>query len=209
MTYSYSKTSHLSVTHTLLPSMVNDKFVKNWLGISLSDDEMREIPYPKFETTFHVSLKCMQAGSIIGYFGSRLQLGYQKIIKKSGSLANLTPQQFLEKSCKTSRNYMFIGLAISIPLVICHGYQNEVDEDGYYDRAYRIRYNTCQLNVDRLSLLLGTIYGGFFTVTSRSFLLGFPKGLCWGTILAAAYNNYNTAQQIKTENLQRISSETE
>eukprot|EP00483_Globobulimina_turgida_P010987 UN11008 len=185
--------------------MVNDKFIKNWLGVQLPDAEMRQIPYPKFETAWHVSLKCMQTGSIVGYFGSRLQLGYQKIIKKQGSLLNLSAKQFLEKSCTVSRNSMFIGLVVSVPMVLLHGYQKKIDEDGYYDRAYRIRYNGNQLNVDRASLLLGVIYGGIFTFTSRSFLLGFPKGLCWGTIVAAAYNNFVQAQQLKQSIQETIS----
>ena len=181
--------------------MVNDKFVKNWLGIKLSDDEMRDIPYPQFETGLHISLKCMQAGSIAGYFGSRIYLGYAKMIAKSPSVANLSAQQFLEKSCRMSRNCMFWGLALSIPMLLGHKMHNNIDDEGYYDRAYRIRYNVNQLNVDRLSLLFGSIYGGMFAISSRSFLYGFPKGMCWGTIIAAAYNNYNIAQEIKQETM--------
>eukprot|EP01083_Nonionella_stella_P065616 172096_1 len=193
----YNVQSLVQAVVIFVETMVNDKFVKNWLGIKLSDDEMRQIPYPKLEVGWHVSLKFMQAGSIIGYFGSRLHFGYHKVLKKDASFSNLTPQQFAEKSCKISRNVMLGALAVGIPVFIAHGISLKVDEDGYYDRAYRIRYNQCQLNVDRASLLFGTIYGLTFTATSGSFLHGFPKGLCWGTILAAAYNNWNESQQIK------------
>eukprot|EP00484_Ammonia_sp_Unknown_P020577 CAMPEP_0197053562 /NCGR_PEP_ID=MMETSP1384-20130603/27811_1 /TAXON_ID=29189 /ORGANISM="Ammonia sp." /LENGTH=183 /DNA_ID=CAMNT_0042486479 /DNA_START=11 /DNA_END=562 /DNA_ORIENTATION=- len=177
--------------------MVNTIFAKNWLGIQCSDDELRQIPYPKFETGLHVSLKGMQAGAVVGYFGSRLTLSVQKFALKRPSMKDFTAQQFLEKSCKTSRNFMFAGLIMSIPMFLAHGMGKSVDEEGYYDRAYRIRYNVCQLNVDRASLALGTVYGAMFVVKSRSFLLGFPKGVCWGTILAAAYNNFNKAQEMK------------
>ena len=172
-------------------------FLKNWLGIKLPDDEMRQIPYPKLEVGWHISLKCMQATSIAGYFGSRLYLGFNTVIRKKSSFKNLTPQQFTEYSCRISRNFMLAGLIISIPMMLGHGYQNKVDDDGYYDRAYRIRYNESQLNVDRGSLLMATVYGAIFSYTSRSFLLGFPKGLCWGTILAATYNNFQRAQRAK------------
>ena len=177
--------------------MVNDKFIKNWLGIKLSDDEMRQIPYPKLETGLHVGLKGLQSGSIIGYFGSRLLFGIQRSFFKKESLINLTARQMMEKSCKISRNFMFIGVAVCVPMFFLHGMQNEVVDEGYYDRAYRIRYNVNQLNVDRMSLAFATVYGTIFTFTSKSFLLGFPKGLCWGTILAAAYNNYIEAEKLK------------
>ena len=123
---------------------------------------IRQIPYPKFEMGMHVSLKCAQAGAIGGYFGSRLFMVYQRVIRKQH--LTMTKQELLFKSCRSGRNFMFVGLLLSLPMFFAHGYSKKVDYDGYYDRVYRLRYNECQLNVDRLSLIFATIYGTTFKI---------------------------------------------
>ena len=178
---------------------LNMEYLKNFAGFKLPDDDMRNIVNPRFETLFHVQLKFAQAGSIAGYFGSRVYLGIQHLRKSTTPIkkGDNTAQQFLEKSCRASRNLMVAGFLVSTPIFILHGNSKKVDAEGYFDRAYRIRYNEGQCNVDRLSLAMGVFYGSIFAMTSRSFTLGFPKGLCWGTLLAAAYNNYAQASRLK------------
>jgi len=128
-------------------------------------------------------------------------LGYKAFIKKEAPFASFKSAELTDYSCRISRNFMLAGLLLSIPMVLGHRYQNEVDKEGYYDRAYRIRYNEHQLNIDRGSLLMGALYGAMFTISKKSFLLGFPKGLCWGTILAATYNNFQQAKRIKQQSV--------
>ena len=145
------------------------------------------------------STKFAQAGSIAGYFGSRVYLGINHLRKSQTPIkkGDVSAQQFLETSCRISRNMMLGGFVAAVPIFILHGNSNKVDAEGYFDRAYRIRYNESQCNVDRMSLAMGTLYGSIFAWTNRSFTLGFPKGMCWGVLLAAAYNNYTQATRLK------------
>lgn len=39
---------------------------KNLVGIELSDEEMGDIPHPDVELATHVTIKTVQAGSVIG-----------------------------------------------------------------------------------------------------------------------------------------------
>ena len=68
--------------------------------------------------------------------------------------------------------------------------------DDIFDRAYRLRYNKYQVNVDRGSLIGAIAYGAFFASRNLPILYGIPKGLAYGVMLTAAYNQYDYNQKI-------------
>ena len=85
---------------------------------------MRNIREPYVELQTHVSLRFMQAGAMIGYFGRSVQYAGLRVFAKKG----YSRQTMLLGQCKSGRNFMIFGLIISIPLLWGYKHNKTLDK---------------------------------------------------------------------------------
>ena len=157
------------------------QYFRNMLGENLSDEEMQVIKHGKGELYYHVMLKDVQAFALLGMviIGPAVQM-----IRGPRNLAAVQA---------TAIKYGKCGAVLGIPAGAFMMYMRErganIDADGYYDRAYRLRKNRNQVRVDRGSYL-GALAGvGGALGMGASVSSGAVVGMVGGTILAGIYNS--------------------
>lgn len=106
---------------------------RNMLGQKLTDEEMGDIKHPAVEVYTHVTFKMIQAGALLGMViiapAVRLAVGPR-------TLAAVT-----ETAVRYGRNGAVIGIPLGPLMTYGKATSGEgINEDGFIDRAYRIRY---------------------------------------------------------------------
>lgn len=155
------------------------QWTRNMAGQTLSDEEMSVIAYPLQELIVHVTTKTIQACAILGIVIGpvvRLARGPRTLGALSGAAV---------KAAK-------VGALIGVPMGPAMTYMRiqgaKVDDEGLYDRCYRLRYNRNQVRTDRFAYL-GTIGGAAGALAMGGPLTtGVVMGLVSGTILGGVYN---------------------
>ena len=105
---------------------------RNLLGQKLSDDEMGNIKHPAAELYAHVTFKSIQAGAVLGMV---LFAPAVRLAAGPRTLAALT-----ETAIRYGRNGAIIGVPLGPVLTYTRAASGEgINEDGYIDRAYRLR----------------------------------------------------------------------
>jgi hypothetical protein len=157
------------------------QWTRNMAGQSLTDDEMRVIKYPLCELTVHVTTKTVQACALLGMVAIGPAIRLIKGPRTLGAVA--------DTAIKAGKIGALIGLPLGPAMTYGKVSGGKADDDGIYDRCYRLRYNRNQVRTDRLSYL-GAIGGA-----AGAFAMGSPissgavVGLVGGTLLSAVYNS--------------------
>ena len=154
-------------------------WLKNHAGFELSDDQMKDIPNPKAELITHVTFKTVQAFSLLGM-----------VVAAPAVVAIRGPRNLLALRNKCI-SYAKGGAVIGVPAgpLMTYARMRSLDEDGVYDRCYRLRYNRGQVRVDRFWIIGGLVGMTAATATSGVATAGAVLGMNAGVLLAAAYNN--------------------
>lgn len=155
------------------------EYLKNHMGMKLSDEEMAKIPYPFPELATHVTIKDIQAFGLIGtcIVGPILAV-------KNTSTRNMAG--LAVKCTKAGRVGVILGLFAG-PAMTFLRVKNETEE-AIEDRCYRLRHNRNQVRVDQASIV-GGLAGSAVGMTMANPTLGFLVGMSSGVIGAAAYNS--------------------
>ena len=160
--------------------MTTMSWLKNMLGQKLTDEQMRDIDHPALELYTHVTFKTIQAGAIAGMI----------IIAPAVRLARgpRTMAAIGETAIRFGRNGAVAGVPLGPLLVYSKARSSNITEEGYFDRAYRLRYNRDQVRTDRASLA-GT-FGGLTGALAlgASPVSGAVVGLVGATVLAGMFN---------------------
>ena len=122
------------------------------LGQKLTDEEMADIKHAAVEVYTHVTFKTIQAGALLGMViiapAVRLAVGPR-------TLAAVT-----ETGVRYGRNGAVIGIPLGPLMTYGKATSGEgVKEDGFIDRAYRLRY--------RIALL-----HSYYSISSQNFEKG-------------------------------------
>ena len=106
---------------------------RNMMGQKLADEEMGQIKYPRMELYTHVTFKTIQAGALLG------------MVLIAPAVRLVSGPRTLNAISETALRYGRNGALIGIPLgpLMTYGRATSGDglnEDGFIDRAYRLRY---------------------------------------------------------------------
>ncbi|KAL3851617.1 hypothetical protein ACJMK2_015350 [Sinanodonta woodiana] len=154
---------------------------KNYVGVKLSDDQMRDISHPNLELTAHVTMKTVQTFGLIGtmFVGPILALARKDTRNWSGVQAKMT---------QAGQVGLGLGL-LAGPLMTYARMRSVSDPDGAYDRCYRLRYNRTQVKVDRASIL-GFVGGaGIAYYMAGDAIFGGLVGMSGGIIITSVLNS--------------------
>lgn len=161
---------------------------RNMMGQKLADEEMGEIKYPRMELYTHVTFKTIQAGALLG------------MVLIAPAVRLVSGPRTLNAISETALRYGRNGALIGIPLgpLMTYGRATSGDglnEDGFIDRAYRLRYNRNQVRVDQASIV-GTLGGaGVAVLLGSSAVSGAVVGLVGGTVAMGMYNTVCAEKQ--------------
>ena len=117
----------------------NFTWFRNMLGQKLTDEEMGDIKHAAVELYTHVTFKTIQAGALLGMViiapAVRLAVG-------PCTLAAVT-----ETAVRYGRNGAVIGIPLGPLMTYSKATSGEgIKEDGFIDRAYRLRYGILLLH---------------------------------------------------------------
>jgi hypothetical protein len=155
---------------------------KNFVGVTLTDEEMRKIPRPTTELTIHVTMKTVQA------FGL---LGTCVVGPLSAVLSSSTRNVVGIKSNALKYGKWGVVLGVVAGPLMTYGRltSSKADETAVYDRCYRLRYNYGQVRVDRASIV-GAVGGSVLAIPAGTCpILGALLGMSAGVVSMAFYNN--------------------
>jgi len=141
--------------------MTTNLFRALYLGQDLPDENLRDIPYPRFEVHWHVMYKCVEVGGLLGmcFFGPI-----------AGALRGKSMAGVI-KSANSAGKWGVLVMTPTFPLITEMALKNSTPE-AVYDRAYRIRHNKGQLRVDR--------YADYFSLAGLGASIATSKSL-WAT----------------------------
>lgn len=166
-------------------------FVLNWLGAKVPEDQMRNIEHPRMEVQGYVAMKCMQIGAVVGY-AYALRIPIMRYLGRPVVPPLASRLDMTRSVMRSTRNGMVGGLFASVPVAMVYANQHRLTDESYYRRAYELRHNKRQLNVDRGSLLIGLGVGAFYKFSYGFPLsLGFSTGMALGSAVLFLYNNYD------------------
>lgn len=156
------------------------QWLQNMLGSTLSEKELKLIPYPRLELVLHVAIKALQA---FVFIGSCIVAPLSVLL--SADSRNWTEVQ--SRMVTYGRNCILLALFIG-PLMMYMRIRN-AKEDAVLDRCYRLRKNRVQLHIDRATILgvaagLGLTAVGIFS----SAMFGVVAGISSGLLLGIIYN---------------------
>jgi len=128
----------------------------------LSEDEMKDIPYPVVEVGVHITQRTIEAGSLIGVLAAA---AYR--LAKFGATDKLAVRMTTKRIAGGGALLgVFVGPVITIARM------STQSEEAIYDRCYRLRNNRGQVAADYFATPPG-IVGGVVRGAS---------GFAWGTI---------------------------
>ena len=158
-------------------------WAKNIAGLSLSDEELKDIPRPKVELTMHVTTKfvelCAVSGTLI--IGPVAALVRKESRNRAGAM---------RLSAKCGKGGVMLALLLG-PLMTWMKMRGSEGTEPFYDRCYRLRNNLNQVRTDRAAY--GGAIGGavFFPLLLKSCPIhGSLLTLSLATIGAGVYNNF-------------------
>ncbi|THD21854.1 hypothetical protein D915_007312 [Fasciola hepatica] len=154
-------------------------WLKNLLGMGLTEEQYGNIPHPRVELFIHVAYRAVQGTSFLGAFV------VAPLVTLGKGPRNL---QALSARC---RSYAVYGALPGLVLGPCmyFGRMRGQPEEGYFDRCYRLRHNKNQVRVDRFSIggaAAGTL---LCTVSTYRPIEGLIFGMLGGVITAAVLNS--------------------
>ncbi len=157
------------------------QYFRNTFGEKMTEEELQKINYAKYELYYHVALKDVQAFALIGMM---VVAPAVRLIRGPRSWPAVQA---------TALKYGKVGAVLGMPAGLLMMYQREkaanIGDEGFYDRAYRLRKNRNQVRVDRGSYL-GTLAGiGGAVGMGASLSSGAVVGLVGGTLIASFYNS--------------------
>jgi len=157
-------------------------WLKNHAGFQLTDEQMRDIPYPYVELHTHVLIKTAQA---FGLLGTVLIGPVSAVVRRdTRSLSGVKLSSY-----KCGKWGVVLSLVVA-PLMtqgVLRG--KKATPESVYDRCYRLRYNRGQVRVDRGSAV-GAVTGSALAVPiGANPLMGALFGMSFGIISMAYYNN--------------------
>jgi len=141
----------------------------------MSEENYRDIPYPRTELTIHVTTKTTQAGVILG---SAVIAPIVSIVKRNNFRA------ISDRSYKYAKNGFLVGLVLGPILTAARCYNLQID--SIHDRCYRIRHNQNQMRADRLSFLGGAVSAGLSGFAGIGLVKGALYGYGAGCVTAGA-----------------------
>lgn len=154
------------------------------LGQKLTDEEMRNIKYPETELYTHVTFKTIQAGALLG------MVIIAPVVRLAAGPRTLGAVK--ETALRYGRNGAIIGIPLGPLMTFAKANSGAgIDDDGMFNRTYRLRYNRNQIRVDQASILgsVGGASGNF--LLGGSAVSGAVVGLVGGTIAMGLYNTVN------------------
>jgi len=153
---------------------------KNHVGLSLDEQQMKDIPNPTAELIVHVTLKDVQAFGLIGTL----------IVGPISALRRPETRNLLGLRRRMTRCGL-AGVAVGLvagPLMTYARIYNQ-SEEAVVDRCYRLRHNRGQVRVDQASLV-GLLGGGGLSIAVKKCpMFGGLIGMCAGIIGMAVYNH--------------------
>ena len=159
-------------------------WLKNMIGFTLTDQEMKQIPYPRLEVTVHVTCKAIQAFVVLG---SCLIAPISAMLSSdTRGLGEIT-----RRMTSYGRTAIMIALFVG-PLMTYLRLMSAKKEEEVTDRCYRLRKNRVQLRVDR-GTMMGIVAGyslaslGLLPSTMFGITIGIPAGI----LAAIVYNSMN------------------
>ena len=153
------------------------QWVKNMLGSTLTENEMKDIPSPRLELTIDITIKAVQAFGLLGSI----------VIGTVYSFMAEDSRAWLEIMTAFGRNGMILGMVFG-PIMTFLRMLNR-GEHEWIDRCYRLRKNQNQKHIAQASILgvtcgVGLVMLGIISSTA----LGCVMGLLGGVILGNIYN---------------------
>jgi len=119
---------------------------------------MRDIPHPLTEMFIHIAYKNFEFGSIVGGFVvAPLVHLYRKRRAKPNDISKV---KLIQRVGNIGRRGALLGVLFTGPMMYMFGQKKNIDEEGWRERCYRLRYNKKQLLIDRavtISVLMGWI----------------------------------------------------
>lgn len=161
---------------------MGSKWAQNlFFPTTLNDEEMCNIPMARPELHIHVMYKTVQAGTILG-------------MGVFGPLISLLRRRPLGATCLRAGK---IGALIGIPAgpamtEMTLNKTNSTDE-MVVDRVYRLRYNRCQVRVDRMCTYGALAGAAFAAFTGGAAINGALTGIFVSTLATGVYNNCGMA----------------
>ncbi|KAL1242783.1 Pentafunctional AROM polypeptide [Trichinella spiralis] len=123
-------------------------FFKNFLGIHCTDFEMLQVPNPKIELIIHVTMKAIEAGVLIG----SLLFPLDDAFKNDGGNWAEIQRSFVRGGIAGGAAGLLFGPILGFIRA------SRLSDAEVFDRSYRLRFNTFQLNLDR-AFLLASAFG--------------------------------------------------
>lgn len=156
------------------------KYLKNHMGMKLTDAEYEEIPHPHAELVLHVIIKNFQAFSVLSTF----VFGPIAAVSRK-STRNL--QGLMAMTTKASK----VGLVLSpfTGTAMTYGRVKNDQVERVYDRDFRLRHNKNQVRVDQASIIGGLGGAAIGMSKAANPVLGYTLGVTTGVLGAAFYNN--------------------
>ena len=153
-------------------------YLLNWWGITLNDEQMKDVSFPRLEVYSHVTMKCVQTAAIMGtgVIGPVQCLQEGKYDAKS----------LQERSFQCGKQGLLCGLLLGP--VLAHLRLHNQQAITIYDRAYRLRYNFNQVRADRFSVLGSLAAAGAAYYMGENPQQGALFGFAGGCVLAGVYN---------------------
>ncbi|KHN77997.1 hypothetical protein Tcan_18608 [Toxocara canis] len=155
-------------------------WLKNFLGIRLTEFELLRVPRPSAEFGIHVTMRCVQTGTVLGSLLCPLALLVRngKRTVSGGDNASLK-RAFTEGGVTGA----LIGAVLG-PVVTYLSLRN-MSSVQLYDRCYRLRFDAQQLSLDRTCVLGASI--GYLSSGSFGFVIGVDLALLLSNVLSKAW----------------------
>jgi len=158
---------------------MNMSWLKNLIGFELTDEQMRDIPYPYLEMHTHVIMKAAQAFGLLG----AVVVGPLVALARSETR---TLEDIKSSACKYGKWGVMMSF-VAGP-VMTHSVLNKASPESVYDRCYRLRYNRGQARFDRGSAVSAASGAAVAVPMGGSPLLGSLLGMSMGIISMVVYN---------------------
>eukprot|EP00918_Siedleckia_nematoides_P073075 GHVU01159530.1.p1 GENE.GHVU01159530.1~~GHVU01159530.1.p1 ORF type:complete len:162 (+),score=6.24 GHVU01159530.1:96-581(+) len=155
-------------------------YVKNLVGLRLSDQQLEDIPCPRSELFLHPIVKSVQAFTTLGAV----------VVGPSVSLYRGERDcESIRKSAATYATYGALAGLVVGPLISLAS-TRKMEKSGCFDRCLRLRCSKNQMRVDRLAAVGALGGAGAAIYLGEKGLDGAVLGLSGGVILAAVLNRF-------------------
>jgi len=160
---------------------MNVPWLKNFLGFEVTDEQMRNIPYPYAELHAHVIMKTAQAFGLLGTL----------VVGPVVALARSETRSFAgvkSSACTCGKWGVMLSFVAGPVMTQSLLHSKQATPDSVYDRCYSLRYNKGQIRIDRGSAF-GAVSGAALAgQMSASPLMGALLGMSAGMISMALYS---------------------